>query len=182
VLRAMNALYGDRFGRKKLEELACTVGSDVAFCVTGGTALAEGRGERLTDLLPLPDCRFVICKPEFSVSTPELFRKLDQTPLRRHPDTAGILQGIKQGSLTEVCRRMYNVFEDVQDRRLRTVAEIRGRMLDHGALSAMMTGTGSAVFGVFEKEESAQTAARAIGGEYRFCCVAQPVARLLLPD
>jgi len=180
VLRAMNRLYGERLGRRALEELACAVGSDVAFCVAGGTALAEGRGERLTDLPPLPDCRFVICKPEFSVSTPELFRKLDQTPPRRHPDTAGIVQGIEAGSLTEVCRRMYNVFEDVRDRRLRTVAEIRSRLLDHGALSAMMTGTGSAVFGVFEEEASARKAARDLGGEYRFCCVAQPAPRLPL--
>ena len=179
VLRGMNALYDSRLDRKQLEELACAVGSDVAFCVAGGTALARGRGEILEDLPPLPDCFFAICKPEFSISTPELFRKLDETPLRRHPDTAGLVEAIDRGQLRELCRRMYNVFEDVPDRRMRTVAEIKGRLLDHGALGAMMTGTGSAVFGVFEKEETARDAAAALRGEYKFCCAAKPVAKLL---
>ena len=179
VLRGLNRLYDNRLSRKELEELACRVGSDVAFCVAGGTALAQGRGELLSDLPPMPDCSFLICKPSFSISTPELFRKLDETPLRRHPDTAGLVQAIEQGQLHELCRRMYNVFEDVQDRRMRTVAEIRGRMLDHGALSAMMTGTGSAVFGVFAEEEAAEKARRALSGEYKFCCTARPTARLL---
>lgn len=179
VLRGMNALYDSRLDRKQLEELACAVGSDVAFCVAGGTALARGRGEILEDLPPLPDCFFAICKPEFSISTPELFRKLDETPLCRHPDTAGLVEAIDRGQLRQLCRRMYNVFEDVPDRRMRTVAEIKGRLLDHGALGAMMTGTGSAVFGVFEKEETARDAAAALRGEYKFCCAAKPVARLL---
>ena len=179
VLRALNALYDRRLSRRELEELAYAVGSDVAFCVAGGTALAEGRGEQLSDLPPLPPCHFLICKPGFSISTPELFRKLDESPVRRHPDTAGLIQAVEQGSLPELCRRMYNIFEDVPDRRMRTVAEIKSRMLDHGALSAIMTGTGSAVFGVFTEEEAAQDAARALSGEYSFCRVAQPVARLL---
>ena len=179
VLRGLNTLYGGRLSRGQLEELACAVGSDVAFCVAGGTALAKGRGEILEDLPPLPECFFAICKPEFSISTPELFRKLDETPLRRHPDTAGLVEAIGQGQLRELCRRMYNVFEDVPDRRMRTVAEIKGRLLDHGALGAMMTGTGSAVFGVFEKEAEARTAAEALRGEYKFCCAARSVEKLL---
>ena len=179
VLRALNALYDRRLSRRELEELACAVGSDVAFCVAGGTALAEGRGEQLSDLPPLPPCHFLICKPGFSISTPELFRKLDESPVRRHPDTAGLVRAVEQGSLPELCRRMYNVFEDVPDRRMRTVAEIKSRMLDHGALSAIMTGTGSAVFGIFGEEEAARDAARVLSKEYSFCRVAQPVARLL---
>lgn len=179
VLRGMDRLFGGPLGRKGLEELACAIGSDVAFCVAGGTALARGRGERLEDLPPLPDCRFVVCKPEFSISTPELYRKLDSVALRRHPDTAGLLQAIGEGALREVCRRMYNVFEDVPDRRMRTVGEIKGRLLDHGALSAMMTGTGSAVFGVFETDQAAQSACEALKKDYRGCSVASPVARYL---
>lgn len=179
VLRGMDRLFGNRMGREELEDLACAIGSDVAFCVAGGTALARGRGERLEDLAPLPDCRFVVCKPEFSISTPELYRKLDSVALRRHPDTAGLLRGIGEGALREVCRRMYNVFEDVPDRRMRTVGEIKGRLLDHGALSAMMTGTGSAVFGVFETDQAAQSACEALKKDYRGCSVASPVARYL---
>ena len=179
VLRGMNRLFDGRLSRKELEELACRVGSDVAFCVAGGSALARGRGELLEDLPPLPECRFVIIKPDFSISTPELYRKLDSVVLRRHPDTPGLRQAMEQGKLREICMRMYNVFEDVPDRRMRTVSEIKGRLLDHGALGAIMTGTGSAVFGVFDESEKAETARAALRKEYRFCAVAEPVARYM---
>lgn len=174
VLRGMNALYSHRLSIRQLEEIAGKVGSDVAFCVAGGTALAQGRGERLTALPPIPDCFFVICKPEFSISTPELFKKLDGVVLRRHPDTAGLLQALEQGNLGQICRRMYNVFEDVDDRRMRKISEIKSCLLDYGALGAIMTGTGSAVFGVFSGAASAQNALRALSGEYKFCCLAKP--------
>ena len=175
VLRGLDALFGNSLGREGLTELAASVGSDVAFCVAGGTALATGRGEKLMDLPPLPPCSLVICKPEFSISTPELFRKLDQANLRRHPDTVGILSALAQGQLKEVCRRMYNVFEDVDDRRLRTVSEIKGVMLDSGALGSIMTGTGSAVFGIFEQEDRAENAVELLKKDYNFACTAKPV-------
>lgn len=175
VLRGLDALFGNALGREGLTELAASVGSDVAFCVAGGTALATGRGEKLMDLPPLPPCSLVICKPEFSISTPELFRKLDQANLRRHPDTVGILNALAQGQLKELCRRMYNVFEDVDDRRLRTVSEIKGVMLDSGALGSIMTGTGSAVFGIFEQEDRAENAVELLKKDYNFACTAKPV-------
>ena len=179
VLRALNRMYGQPLDRQGLEALACQVGSDVAFCVAGGTALAKGRGEILEDLPAMPDCFFVIAKPSFSISTPELFQKLDRKPLRRHPDTAGLVQAVEQGDLTALCRRMYNVFEDVPDRRMRTVREIKSRLLDHGALGAIMTGTGSAVFGVFPEQTAAEAACSELKKEQGFCCVARPVERLL---
>lgn len=179
VLRALNRLYDNKLSRAELEELACHVGSDVAFCVAGGTALAKGRGEILTDLQPIPACFFVVCKPEFSISTPELFKKLDSSPMRHHPDTAGILQALEEGELREICMRMYNVFEEVDDRRMRTVSDIKSKLLDYGALGAIMTGTGSAVFGIFTSEEQAKAAGRDLKANYKFCCVSEPVARLM---
>ena len=178
VLRAMNALFGHALRTGELEQLSCAVGSDVAFCVAGGTALATGRGEKLEALPALPDCAFVVCKPEFSISTPELFRKLDQMPLRRHPDTAGLLAAIREGQLGQVCRRMYNVFEDVDDRRMRTVADIKSRLLDAGALGAVMTGTGSAVFGVFAPGQALEGVCAPLRREYGFCESAVCVGRL----
>lgn len=178
VLRAMNRLFGHALTTAELEALSCKVGSDVAFCVAGGTALATGRGEKLEPLPPLPDCAFVVCKPSFSVSTPELFRKLDQLPLRRHPDTAGLLTAIREGQLNQVCRRMYNVFEDVDDRRMRTVADIKSRLLDAGALGAVMTGTGSAVFGVFSPGQALEGVCAPLRREYGFCESAACVGRL----
>lgn len=103
--------------------------------------LRAGAANWLTPLPPLPDCVFVICKPQFSISTPELFRKLDQVSLRRHPDTAGIVSALERANLGDICRRMYNVFEDVNDRRMRTVTAIKNVLIDHGALGAVMTGT-----------------------------------------
>ena len=178
VLRAMNALFDHALSTPELEKLSCAVGSDVAFCVAGGTALATGRGEKLEALPPLPDCTFVVCKPEFSISTPELFRKLDQMPLRRHPDTAGLTAAIREGQLGQVCRRMYNVFEDVDDRRMRTVADIKSRLLDAGALGAVMTGTGSAVFGVFAPGQALEGVCAPLRREYGFCESAVCVGRL----
>lgn len=106
------------------------------------------------------------------------FKKLDAAPLRRHPDTAGIIQALEQGELKEISRRLYNVFEDVDDRRMRTVSEIKSRLLDFGAQGAVMTGTGSAVFGIFGEEKAARIACEGLGREYRFCCTAAPVGRL----
>ena len=179
VLRALNRLYGAPLTPDALETLAARVGSDVPFCVRGGTALATGRGEKLETLPSLPACKFVVCKPDFSISTPELFRKLDQTGLRCHPDTAGILAALRDGELEPVARRMYNVFEEVDDRRLRTVREIKSVLLDCGALGAIMTGTGSAVFGVFRPDADCSAAVAALRAEHGFCREARGVDRLL---
>ena len=178
VLRGMNRLHGNRMNRRELEKLGEQVGSDGAFCVAGGTALARGRGEVLEDLIPMPDCAIVVCKPGFSISTPELFRKLDQIGLRTHPDTAGMLSALESGNLKEISMRMFNVFEEVDDRRMRSEAEIKHVLLDYGALGAVMTGTGSAVFGVFSDDAAAETCAAHLRSEYKFCHVARPVKRL----
>lgn len=176
VLRALNRMYDYPLSSEALEELSASVGSDVPFCVRGGTCLATGRGEKLESLKDMPDCIYVVCKPEFSISTPELFRKLDQISLRCHPDTAGILEAINAKDLDAVCRRMYNVFEDVDDRRLRTVRDIKGIMLDHGALGAMMTGTGSAVFGVFRRGSDVEELVKKLRAAYGFCESAENVS------
>lgn len=179
VLRGMNSLFEDRLSSEELQKLAEDVGSDTAFCVNGGTALAEGRGEILTELPAFPECFFVVCKPSFSISTPELFKKIDASPLRRHPDTAGILEALNKGELKEICRRMYNVFEDVDDRRMRTVTEIKNRLMDFGTLGSIMTGTGSAVFGIFDDENKAALAMENLKQDYRFCYTAKPVKKLI---
>ena len=180
VLRGMNRLFGSPLNRKELEALAGQVGSDVAFCIAGGTQLAKGRGEQLEDLPPLPPCWIVVCKPGFSISTPELFRKLDEVSLRRHPDTAGMLAALREEDLRGIGIRMYNVFEDVPDRRMRQTGEIKSVLLDHGALGAMMTGTGSAVFGIFSNTEAAERCAADLKKEHRFCRVAEPVEKVII--
>lgn len=177
VIRALNRFYGYALSTEEILKVAEKTGSDVPFCVLGGTALAEGRGEILTSLPSIPECTFVICKPEFSVSTPELFRALDRIKLRSHPDTAGIVSALENGDLKQICRRMYNVFEDVPDRRMRTVSEIKQKLLSGGADGAVMTGTGSAVFGVFTDADAANSICSQLEKDYGFCVSAEPVRK-----
>lgn len=179
VLRALNRHFGGALEDGELNALAATVGSDVAFCTFGGTMLAKGRGEILQALPDMPDCRFVICKPDFSISTPELFGKLDKVSVRHHPDTAGMIAALEKGELRELCRRMYNVFEDIDDRRMRTVSDIKSALLDCGAWGSVMTGTGSAVFGVFEDAGKAEKAKEELSRLVDFRAVASPVGRLV---
>lgn len=179
VLRALNRAYNGVLDRQTLIALAAKIGSDVAFCLVGGTMLATGRGETLLGLPPLPDCSIVIVKPSFSISTPELFKKLDSSPVRMHPDTDGLIDALEQGDLQGVARRLYNVFEDVDDRRMRTVRQIKSGLLDAGALGAVMTGTGSAVFGLFRDEQAAVRCREEMKAEYGFAFAAKTVDRLL---
>ena len=167
VLRALNREEGEPFPPEQLAGIGAQVGSDVPYCVLGGTALAEGRGEVLTPLTPLPQCWAVICKPDFSVSTPELFRTIDSVRLRRRPDTAGVLRALEQGDLEGVARRMYNVFEDALPQRLNSrVQDVKTLLIHHGALGATMSGTGSATFGLFRQEEDARRAGQALKERY----------------
>ncbi|MDO5445066.1 MAG: 4-(cytidine 5'-diphospho)-2-C-methyl-D-erythritol kinase [Eubacteriales bacterium] len=177
VIRALNRYYGNALSPEELLKVAERTGSDVPFCVLGGTALAEGRGEILTSLPEIPECTFVICKPEFSISTPELFKALDRIKLRSHPDTAGIISALENGDLKQICRRLYNVFEDVPDRRMRTVTEIKQKLLSGGAEGAVMTGTGSAVFGIFTDAEEAYAVCSQLEKDYGFCVCAEPVGK-----
>lgn len=173
VLRALNQRSGDPFSPKELARLGERVGSDVPYCVLGGTALAEGRGEVLTPLPPLPRCWVVACKPDFPISTPELFAQADRVKLRRRPDTAGLVAALEAGDLGGVARRMYNVFEDVLPARLYTrVAEIKNILIQCGALGANMSGSGPTAFGLFDRLEAAQEARACLAQRYRdtFLC------------
>ncbi len=161
VLRYLNRQTGANLTAQALQDIAQRVGSDVPYCVTGGTALAQGRGEALTPLPPLPTCFFVLCKPPFSISTPLLFAELDRHKLRRRPDTKGVLAALEAGDLVGVGRRLYNVFEDVlPPRQGRVVQELKNRLITAGALGAVMTGTGSTVYGLFADHDVAQQAAQ----------------------
>lgn len=159
VLRALNELAGTGLGMEALASIGARVGSDVPYCVHGCTALAEGRGETLTALPPLPPCHIVLCKPAFPVSTPELFGKIDTLKLRRRPDTAGVVAALEAGDLGGVARRLYNVFEDtLPERRRGEVGTIKNTLIQHGAIGACMSGTGPTVFGLFTSENAARGA------------------------
>ncbi len=173
VLLAMNELTGTGLSPAALAEIGRTVGSDVPYCLMGGTALAEGRGEILTPLPPLPACSIVLCKPSFSISTARLFSQVDVKKIRSRPDTAGMLDALSQGNLEDVARRMYNVFEDfLEPRRKSEIFSLRSDLIDCGALGACMTGSGPTVFGLFSDSADAGNAAEVLSRKYRsvFLC------------
>lgn len=159
VLRALNELNGGALDEGRLYAAAMEAGSDVPYCLMGGTALAEGRGEVLRALPAMPRTHAVICMPHFSCSTPELFGRIDARRSRCHPDTGGMLDALSRGDVRGVAQRMYNVFEDVLDKRAsRAVNSLKLLLLDNGALGAAMSGSGSAVFGLFPDEACARAA------------------------
>ncbi len=176
VLRALNRLEGDPFSPEELAHVGEAVGSDVPYCVLGCTALAQGRGEVLTPLPPLPHCWVVACKPDFPVSTPELFARIDSCRIRRRPDADGLMAALEQGDLMEVARRMYNVFEDVlPERQLARVADIKNTLIQQGALGANMSGTGPTAFGLFSSQSQAQAAYDVLKQRYQEVFLAETV-------
>ena len=173
VLRAMNELTGNALSPRELARVGEAVGSDVPYCVLGGTALAEGRGEQLTPLPPLPTCHVVVCKPPFPISTPQLFSRVDVRKITCRPDTAGLISALEQGDLVGVARRVYNVFEDVlEPRRKAEIDAIKTVLIDCGALGAAMTGSGPTVFGLFDDLAAAQLAKTQLERSYQdvFLC------------
>ncbi len=176
VLRALNEMEGRPYDLMELAKVGEKVGSDVPYCVLGTTALAEGRGEVLTNLPKLPRCWVVVCKPDFPVSTPELFGKIDRCKVRCRPDTDGMIRALEQGDLEGVARRMYNVFEDVlPERQRRRVRDIKNTLIQCGALGANMSGTGPTAFGLFEDETAAREAYAQLKEQYKETYLAETV-------
>lgn len=183
LLRMLRARYAPDMPPEKLEKIGSAAGSDVPFCVRGGTALAEGRGEALTDLPPLPDCRFVICKPDFDLPTPRMFARLRFEKGQLHPDVDGMMEALDRGDLKGVADRVANVFETVLDQEeRREIDGIKETLLRHGALAAAMSGSGPAVFGLFAPDgetAGALEALEALKRRYVQVFPAEPVGRLI---
>ena len=163
VLRALRALVFPSLSDEALEAVGARVGSDVPFCIRGGTQLAGGRGERLTVLSPAPRLYAAVCKPGFPISTPALFARVDGVTLTGRPDTDAMLASIAAGNADALCANVRNVFEQALDDAQRTrIEEIKRDLLAHGARAAAMTGSGSAVFGLFPDEASCRAACGAV--------------------
>lgn len=175
VLRALNRHYGDPLSIAALAELGAQVGSDVPFCVIGGTAMVEGRGERLRKLPDMPDCVFVVCKPEFSASTPELFRKLDETAIARRPDHQAMESAILAGDIGKVADHLWNVFDPVVTAEHLELNYIKSICNSYGSLGQQMTGSGSAVFAIMPSFEFAAVVCNMLKDNYPNVFIAKPV-------
>lgn len=173
TLRALRKLLKPELLGDELERIAAKVGSDVPYCVRGGTALAEGRGERLTTLRDAPRFHVVLCKPEFAISTPMLFSRVKVSELWSRPDTAGMLDALRHGDAGGVASRVKNVFETVLPRDFAEVFAIKERLVRLGAEAAAMTGSGPTVFGLFQDESAAEAAFASLHGDYAQTFLAQ---------
>ena len=177
LLRILRDTYAPELSTEELERIGFTVGSDMPFCVRGGTALAEGRGEVLTDLKPLPDCWFVLCKPDFGIPTPSLFALVDGGELTCRPDIGGMGLALESGDLAGVAARLGNVFEEVLPEEYHEVFTIKNRLMELGALNAAMSGSGPTVFGIFSEQETAKRAAEVLKETYQQTYLAVPVKK-----
>ena len=155
VLRALNRHYDEHFSIYALAEMGAQVGSDVPFCVIMGTCLVEGRGERVRKLPNLPECFFVVCKPDFSVSTPELYKKIDEVTIPNHPNNQAMESAIAMGDLGKICDQVLNVFDPVVTQDHLELNYIKSIMNSYGAKITQMTGSGSAVFAILDSLEYA---------------------------
>lgn len=162
VLFGMNRMFSLGLSQKELMERGVKLGADVPYCIMRGTVLAEGIGEILTPLSPMPKCYVLIAKPAISVSTKMVYEKLDSHEIEDHPDIDGILAGLKAGDLKKVAGSMGNVLERVTVDAYPVIDQIKEMMIKEGALNAMMSGSGPTVFGIFEEKATARKAAVAI--------------------
>ena len=175
VLRALNRHYGEPLSVLALAELGAQVGSDVPFCVLCGTAMVEGRGERLRKLPDMPDCIFVVCKPEFSVSTPELYKKIDQVAIAKRPDNQAMESALLAGDLLKVSQNLCNVFDPVVTQDHLELNYIKSIFHQYGAVGYQMTGSGSAVFAIVSEFEVAAVICNMLKENYPQVYIAKPV-------
>lgn len=162
VLYGMNRLFSLGLTEEQLMERGVTLGADVPYCILRGTVLAEGIGEILTPLPPLPRCYILLAKPPVNVSTKMVYEKLDSCQIPAHPDIDGLMDGLKNQDLEKVASSMGNVLEEVTIEEYPVIDKIKQVMKENGALNAMMSGSGPTVFGIYRERAKARAAAARI--------------------
>lgn len=175
VLRALNDHYGNPLSILALAELGAQVGSDVPFCVVGGTVMCEGRGERLRKLPDMPDCIFVVVKPDFSISTPELYRAIDEKVIGKRPDHKAMESALLAGDLRKVADNVHNVFDPVVTEDHLELNYLKSIFFNYGSIGHQMTGSGSAVFAMVSEFEIAAVICNMLRQNYPEVFIAKPV-------
>lgn len=160
VLMGVNRLFGLGLSDAELMKRGVRIGADVPYCIMGGTALAEGIGERLSRLPKLPDCYILVVKPGINVSTKFVYENLqvNTRPKEAHADIDRQLQALQEGSLPDLAAAMGNILQTVTEPAYPVITEWKALMRSYGALNAMMSGSGPTVFGLFDEEEKSKAA------------------------
>lgn len=162
VLKGMNELYNLQMSEARLCELGAKLGSDIPFCLMGGTMLATGRGEVLTRLADMPETWVVLAKPRISVSTAWAYQNYDEQGAEKHPDNEAIKKAIARGNRKAVAGLLCNVLESVTIKKYDVIADYKQMMLDKGAMASMMSGSGPTVFGLARNREQAEAIANVL--------------------
>ncbi|MBE6084096.1 MAG: 4-(cytidine 5'-diphospho)-2-C-methyl-D-erythritol kinase [Selenomonas ruminantium] len=162
VLKGMNELYNLQMSEARLCELGARLGSDIPFCLMGGTMLATGRGEVLTRLADMPETWVVLAKPRISVSTAWAYQNYDEQGAEKHPDNEAIKKAIARGNRKAVAGLLCNVLESVTIKKYDVIADYKQMMLDKGAMASMMSGSGPTVFGLARNREQAEAIANVL--------------------
>lgn len=152
ALRGLNRLWKLNIPTEDLQRLGAELGSDVPFCVTGGTAVARGRGEKLEPIESPPQCWVVLAKPPINVSTSEIYGKLRANAIQHHPSTARVIEAIQQKRFDHLCDNLGNVLEEVTLDLYPEVRQLKDCMIRLGADGVLMSGSGPTVFGLVSKE------------------------------
>ena len=155
---AIDSLFGLEMDIEKMCNIGTAIGADVPFCIIGGTALAEGIGEKLTKLPAMPDCNILLVKPKFGISTKDAYQAVDARPIEDHPDIDAIVGALAGNDLNGICANMGNVLESVSCSKYPVLEQIKEKMRGFGAVNAMMSGSGPTVFGIFDDRNAAQKA------------------------
>lgn len=174
VLYGLNKIFDEPLSMNLLCELGAKCGADVPFSIIGGTKLSEGIGDKIFPVAEMPDCWLVIVKPEISVSTPEAYKYYDEHCLSEleHTDSKDFLDVLEQNSIASLSKKLYNVFEHTIENSV--VSEIKDKMLNLGALGSLMTGSGTAVFGIFDSVQKAIFAKKALSENFGSVFLARP--------
>ena len=175
VLRALNRHYDNPLSILALAELGASIGSDVPFCTVCGTAMVEGRGEQIRKLPDMPDCCFVVCKPQFSCSTPELYKELDAAVIGKHPNHQAMESALLAGDLGKIAENICNVFDPVVTKDHLELNYIKSIFNSYGSVAQQMTGSGSAVFAIVTEFEFAAVICSMLKDNYPDVFIAKPI-------
>ena len=173
VIKALNILYETDFSDRDLCAIAEKVGADVPFCLLGGTRLCLNKGEIMAQLPDFPECSMIIIKPDEGVSTKQAYNSFDEAEWIRHPDNEGFLFAASTGNLKTMCDKAANVFEQVVE--VRDRVKIKAVMRNYNARLAMMTGSGAAVFGIFDNEKDCEKCFDELKEQFKTAFLAKPV-------
>ena len=175
VIVGLNKLYDTKLSEDKMCEIGLKVGADVPFCIKGGTMLAGGLGEILTPLSPLPSCFIVIAKPPQGVSTPLVYKNIDLVPINERPDFEGMNESLINKDLQGVARRLFNVMEVVSKKLCPEISVVKDLINSFSPMGIIMSGSGTAVFGIFSEEKNALECLQKCSQSYKECHICEPI-------